>query len=161
MEARRVLAVAAATRGVAFVVFIEGQMVDWGISRKAWQSPVHAAEAFQVWIKEFEPTMIVTEKIDVDSKKGKRARRITSVLQSIASHNYAYDISIPIMRGAKSRFAYAVFLSEIYPDLKPRLPQSYAWYDPAPRNLLIFDALALAHSVLSDPTLTIARHLDN
>lgn len=160
MEARRLLAVAAATRGVGYVFLIEGQLVEWGVSRKAWESPVHAAETLQQWINDYEPTMIVTEKISTESKKGKKARRLTATLAAIASHNYAYDVSVPINRSGKNRFAYAVALADIYPDVKPRLPRSHAWYDAAPRNLLIFDALAMAHAILTDPTLTIAANLD-
>lgn len=160
MEARRLLAVAAATRGVGYVFLIEGQLVEWGVSRKAWESPVHAAETLQQWINDYEPTMIVTEKISTDSKKGKKARRLTATLAAIASHNYAYDVSVPINRRGKNRFAYAVALTDIYPDVKPRLPRSHAWYDPAPRNLLIFDALAMAHAILTDPIITIAANLD-
>lgn len=161
MEMRRVLSVAAATRGVAYVLFDDGKLVAWGISRKAWRSTVCAGEVFQKWIDQYEPTLIITEKILAASKKGRRARTLTTTLQSIASHNYAYDICVLMNRRGKTRYAFAKELSEIYPDLKPRLPRGYAWYDPAPLNLLIFDALTLANEVLRDPTLTIAQHLDS
>lgn len=157
---RRLLAVAAATGRVGYVFLIEGKLVEWGVTGKAHKTPHSAAATLQRWINDFAPTVVVTEKLTTSTRKGTHAKRITQAFADIAAHNYVYDVAVPIIRSAKNKFAYAVSLAEVYPDLKSRLPKQHHWYDPEPRNMVIFDALALAHHVLGNPTLVLAASLD-
>jgi hypothetical protein len=72
----RLLAVAAATGRVGYVYLVDGTLMAWGVSRKAWRSTTHAAGALQGWINDYRPNVVVTEKIEGKTRKGAKSLRI-------------------------------------------------------------------------------------
>ncbi|WP_421726098.1 hypothetical protein [Bauldia sp.] len=49
------MAVAAASQQIGFVFFIDGELVDWGLSAKASRSPKFAAAQLNRWIAKLGP----------------------------------------------------------------------------------------------------------
>lgn len=148
------LAVAVTQRRFGYVFLINGQLKDWQIMTKPTKSRSEAAGALQKLINTFRPDVVVTEDIDASSKKGKRARTITKALQHIASHNYVLDICAKRVQSFANKYEEATSLAEQYLVIKPLVPEKRRYYDSEPARMVLFDALALAHSVLQRPSMT-------
>lgn len=160
MTPRRLLAAAAATGRVGYVFFVDGQLYDHDLSKKAFQNTNLAAAVFQKWIGKFDPDVVIIEKLTEASSKGERSKEIVKTLSLIASHNHLYDIAITANRQGRTRYEQAVHLAHIYPDIAPRLPKKHKFYDSEDRAMVLFDALTLAHLVLESPAIKLASGMD-
>ncbi len=152
MAALRVLAIAVASGRVGYTFLIGDRLRDWGTSRKAAKSPVKAAETTQEWINDLQPNVVVTEKLDALCNKGAKSQDIIGAVARTAEHNYVLDVAVSHIHDFPSKYEEAAALAEQYPDLKDWLPRKRRFFDPEPRNTVIFEALSLAQSVLRGPT---------
>lgn len=152
MAALRVLSVAVAS-GRAGYVFLDGtQLVDWGIAVKATKTASELVAFVQKLINDLRPDVVVTEKCDEDCKKGSRAKRLIKSITELASHNYVLDVSIARPRHYLSKYEEAEDLVSRHKDIVGYLPEKRPkFYDFEPRNMIIFEALALAEAVIFGP----------
>jgi len=103
-------------------------------------------------IDTLQPKVVVTEKCDEASKKGWRAKRLISAIAERASHNYVLDVSVQRPRTFPSKYEEAEALVSRHPDLTGYLPErKRRFYEFEPRNMIIFEALALAEAVIHGP----------
>ena len=160
MAALKMLAVSAATGRIGYVFFSGRVLVDYGLSRKGYKSNNNAACVLQRWIASTQPDIVITEQLSKSSKKGERARAIIRTFAFIASHNYVHDIEVPLDREGRTRFQQAKHLSDLYPDIAPRLPSMNKCYQSEDRAMILFDALTLAHKILENPSIRIAAAMD-
>ena len=156
MAALRVLAIAVASGRVGYSFLIGDRLRDWGTSDKAAKSPTKAAETAQKWINEFNPDVVVTEKLDPECRKGKKSKRIIAAIASTAEHNYVLDVAVPREHSYQSKYEEAEALANQYPDLRDWAPKKRRFFDNEPRNTVIFEALSLALTVLRGPSAQLA-----
>ncbi|PWE34093.1 hypothetical protein DDZ14_02745 [Maritimibacter sp. 55A14] len=159
MAVSRFLGIAAASGRVGCVYVIHGRLRDWQISGTASRSPEDAAMHAQRWITRLEPEAVVTEKITKTSHKGEKTRAIIAAMADTAAQFHVYDISVARVQSYRNKYEEAAALAELYPEIKDWLPPERRFYDNEPRNTVLFEALALVHKVLDDPTTAIAASM--
>lgn len=152
MAALRVLSIAVATGRVGYV-FLEGtQLLDWAVTTRVSKQSADLVGFVQELINTLKPDVVVTEKCDEESKKGTRAKRLISSIAELASHNYVLDVAVPRPRKFPSKYEEAEELVSRHPDLAGYLPkQKRRFFDFEPRNMTVFEALALAEAVIFGP----------
>ena len=152
MAALRVLSVAVAS-GRAGYVFLDGtQLRDWGITVKAVKKPAELVAFVQELINILKPDVVVTEKCDDSSKKGSRAKRLIAAITELASHNYVLDVSVERPRTFPSKYEEAEDLVSRHRDLTGYLPEKKRRiFDFEPRSMILFEAMALAETVIHGP----------
>lgn len=160
MIAYRILAIAAGTGRVGCVFLIGGRLIDWWTSDKASRSPADAAELAKQWIAHYRPDAIVTEKASSAKMKGQAAKAVTAAIASVAAdHVDVLDVSVVHTQEYRDKYVEAAALAVQYPDLEPWLPKRRRFFDREPRNIVIFEALALALIVIRQPTESIAASM--
>jgi hypothetical protein len=152
MAALKVLSVAVATGRVGYV-FLEGtQLLDWAVTTKVSKKSADLGGYLQELINTLKPDVVVTEKCDEDCKKGTRAKRLIASITKLASHNYVLDVSVSRPRLFPSKYEEAKDLVSKHPDLIGFLPtKKRRIFDFEPRNMIVFEALALAEAVIFGP----------
>ncbi|MEM8793403.1 MAG: hypothetical protein AAGE80_17410 [Pseudomonadota bacterium] len=160
MAALRVLSIAVSSGRVGYVCFDGRQLQDWAITTTVSGNLSDLMAFAQELINRLKPDVVVTEKCDRKSRKGRRTRRrITSIVE-LASHNYVLDVSVPRPRSFPSKYEEATDVVTRYPDLVGYLPKrKRRIFDFEPRNMIIFEAIALAEAVIDGPPETLASAL--
>lgn len=69
-----------------------------------------------------------------------------------AEHNYLLDISVERDPELPNKYDEAKAQAERFPEIAAWLPRERRFFDNEPRNIILFDALTLAESVLNGPT---------
>ena len=147
MAKLKILAIAVATGRIGYV-FLKGKKLrDWGLSRKASKAPELAARQAQTWINELKPDVVVTEKIEAGSRKGRKSKELIAAIARAAAHNYLLDVSVRRLRAFKDKYTEAKALAAEFPELVPWLPKKRRIWEPEPRNTVYFEALVLAQQV--------------
>lgn len=152
MAALRVLSVAVAS-GRAGYVFLEGtQLLDWGITVKATKKSTELVAFVQELINSLKPDVVVTEQCDTECRKGKTAKKLIHAISELASHNYVLDVSVPRPRAFDTKYDEAEDVVSRHPDLTGYLPGTRPrFYEFEPRNMILFEAMALAEAVIHGP----------
>ncbi len=156
MASLRLLAVAASSRRVGHVLLAGNRLLEWKMAVKPIAAPATAANWFQALITKLKPDVVVTEKLDETSRKGERSRSLTAVFEQVATDSHVLDVSIAPVRELTNKYQEADLLAKLYPDIKAWLPRKRLFYEVEPRRMAMFDALALAHSVIKRPSTTLA-----
>ena len=150
MAVTSILAVAVASGRVGYVFFYNGTLYDWGITVKASRSTDDLVSYLQALINRLEPAVVVTERCDDSCRKGARTRKFIQSLSEIASRNMVQDISVSRPRNFPSKYEEAQALVYHYRELAGYVPaHKRRIFDFEPRAMVLFEAAALAHTVLS------------
>lgn len=142
----RVLAITAATGRVGYVFFIGDELKDWHISRKASKNTKEVRGFACKWISSFAPDILITEVTDSHSRKGQHSKRLIRSVVAVAKQANIEVISLPKIKTHKNKFEAAKALVEKYPQIKEQLPEQPKIWMPEPRNVTLFEALALVQS---------------
>jgi hypothetical protein len=152
MAPRNVLAVAVASGRAGYVYLSDGKLCDWGITVRAVKDPTDLAAFVQSLINDWKPDVVVTEKCDENTRKGKRTHNLIRAIAETASHNYVLDVTVARPRGFQSKYEEAAHLAKQYPEVAGYLPErKRRIFDFEPRGMIIFEALALAEQVIFGP----------
>lgn len=141
---RKLLAIAASSGKVGFVYLSDGDLLDWGLSAKASKGIDQAFDQARAWLNFYQPDLLLTEHIDQGSRKGRHTR---SLIQAIGAA--ADDLKIRCERVVRrsqhpNKYAEAAALAQEFPQLEPWLPRPRKIWEPEPRSIIHFEALALA-----------------
>ena len=152
MAALKVLSVAVSSGRVGYV-FLEGtQLLDWAVTTTVSGKASDLVAFVQELINTLKPDVVVTERCDEDCKKGKRSQRLIASIAELASHNYVLDVSVPRPRHFRSKYEEAKSAVKRHPELIGHLPKrKRRFYEFEPRNMMVFEALALAEEVINGP----------
>ncbi len=150
MAALSVLAIAVASSKVGYVYLSDGKLQDWCTAVKAAQSSGDLVGYVQELINTLKPDVIVTEKCDTDCRKGTKSKTLIGAVAELASHNSVLDVAVSRPRSFPSKYDEADALVEQYPEIAAYLPkQRRRIFDFEPRNMILFEALALANEVIN------------
>lgn len=153
MATNNVLALAVASSRCGYVYLANGSLQEWGTTVRATQKPTDLAGFAQGLINDLAPDIVVTEKCDEVSKKGKRTKELIRVIAETASHNYLLDVSVPRLHTFTSKYEEAENLAKLHPELAGYVPRrKRRIFDFEPRGLMVFEALALARQVTATET---------
>jgi hypothetical protein len=148
MEPNRLLAVSAATGRIGMVFFIGTRVMDWQISGKAAKSPEQVARYLTGLILSHAPDVIVTEKMSSARSKGDRAKALIAAMADVAANHELLDVSIDRPSEFANKYDEADSLAERYPALAAWKPKRRRFFDNEPRSTVLFEALALAVSII-------------
>ena len=146
MNARRltVLALAARCSRVGYVLIVDGLAKDWALSRVASLDPQAASTYLAGWIDRFNPNVIVLEDYQSAGRKADRTKTILKALQHTAATSSAVVTSLVREQTYPNKFVEAHDLVERFPELAAWVPRRPRLWEREPRNLVYFEALALA-----------------
>jgi len=144
MARLRVLAIAAATGRIGYVFFIGDTLKQWALSVKASASPELAAKYATQLIDKLKPDVVITEKLTIHSRKGPLTKQLIAAVASVAENKYLNDIVVPRVQEFQNKYEEVKALVKMYPDLLPWAPQKPPIWESEPRNMIYFEALALA-----------------
>lgn len=159
MRGLRLLAVAATSRHVAYAFFQGGELIDWRISDRASDSVEKLTVTLRDWIEALAPNVIVAERPEAAERKGARAKALIGTIGEVAAVTGCLHVAVARPHDFPNKYDEATFLTARYPDLSPWLPHKRVFYENEPRNTIVFEAVALADTVLRDPATNLAAAL--
>jgi hypothetical protein len=142
------LAVAVSASKVAFVYFEAKELCDWWNSDHAGTSVDAAFAHAAACIERYRPTVLVIQDFGANSRKGKNAQALAAAIEGAARDRGIKCLRIPRPKIRGSKYRQAADLAKIYPRLEPWLPSPRKPWESEKRNILLFEALSLAHSKL-------------
>jgi hypothetical protein len=141
----RILALAARYGRIAYVYIKNGQPKGWGLSCTSYKSPRGAATMTGSWIAKFDPDVVIIEDPKTALRKGRKTKsRLRSMLR-VAERSPAMVAKAKRIQHHKNAYLEAQSLVEAFPQMADKLPLR-RFYDTEPRNLVLFEAVALAQS---------------
>jgi len=157
MDDLRLLAVAFTAKRMGHVFFRGKELRDWRVSTQPIPSPAHASDVVQQLIQTLGPGVVVTEKTcHAGFRKGPKAKALIEAAQRLAAEHYVLDVSLPRVRNHPNKYDEALELCELYPTIHHWRPRRRRAFDSEPHRMVTFEALALAHTVLENPSTTLA-----
>lgn len=152
MATLKVLSLAVSSGRVGYV-FLEGpQLLDWAVTTRVSGKATDLVAYVQELINTLKPDVVVTEKCDRNCRKGSRSKRLIASTAELASHNYVLHVAVSRPRVVQSKYEEAKSAVQRHPDLIGYLPEKKRrFFETEPRNMIVFDALALAEDVIHGP----------
>ena len=144
MAGYRVLGIAAATGKLGYALMEGERLIDWGLSKAASKTPALATEKVNFWIELLKPGAVISERLTGNSKKRGRTIKLLAAIAKAAEDAPVMNAVVPRLRIHKNKYEEAETLANRFPDLKSRLPKKPPLWLPEPRDMIIFEALALA-----------------
>ena len=146
MTKPRVLAVAARSTYVGCVHLVEGRLVDWG------HGEIHSVEEaiakLQSWLGIYKPDVLITEDPTKEFKKSGKQIPILEAFVEIGREAPVMNMVLTRKKTHKNLYLQAASLAAHYPEIASRVPKKPPIWLPGHRNLVYFDALALAKRVV-------------
>jgi len=143
---RRLLGVAASHGKVGFAYLVDGELMDWGLSVKASRSFEEAFKRVTAWTMYYHPDTVVTEGIEEQSRKGAHTRTLIRAVESAANNCHAGYVEVVLSSVGPNKYLAAAELAVEFPQIEPWLPRRRRAWEPEPRNIIYFEALALVWS---------------
>jgi hypothetical protein len=143
-----VVGLAASFNMVSFVYFRRGDLGDWGNSRKAAESIDAGFAATSRWLVRYEPDVVIFPTYGEGSRKGRFTKALIEAAAAAAAQRGIPCERIERPRTFRSKQKEAEALARVFPQIAPLLPRPRRPWEVEPRNMLIFEALAITHSWL-------------
>jgi len=141
----KILALAARYGRIAYVYIRNGQPRDWALSCKGYKTTGNAASATGAWIAKFDPDVVIIEDPTTIKRKGRNTRaRLVSMVR-VAEQSSALVAKAQRVQNHRNAYLEAKALAEAFPQMADKLPER-RFFDTEPRNLVYFEALALAQA---------------
>ena len=141
---RRVLGIAASHGKIGFAYLVDGELMDWGLSAKASRSFEEAFKRVTAWAIYYRPDIVAAEHIEEHSRKGAHTRTLIRAVESAANNVKADFVEMLLPSNGKNKYEAAAALAAEFPQIEPWLPRRRRAWEPEPRNIIYFEALALA-----------------
>jgi hypothetical protein len=163
-DPRAILGVDPTKRGLAFVVFEHGELIDWG-TRRCGREPTEALSALNVLLRECATELLVLEDHAADGcLRRARIREFLRAARLRCRRRGIVVISVSRRQirdgwrasGHTNKQAIAARLANDYPELLHLVPPPRRLFMDEDERLQIFDALTLVLA-LSDPTIPVGR----
>jgi hypothetical protein len=139
---------AAATGRIGYVYFVDGQPTHWGLSHKGASSPLLAAAQTAKWISLFVPEVVITEQVGERSRKGALTKYLIAAMADEARGSGCFVVSVPRVQVYANKYDEASQLVRRFPMLSAWLPKRPRIWQSEPRNMVLFEAVALALSFI-------------
>ena len=150
MKRLKVLVFAAATGRIGHVFLLGERLLDWGMSMRASRSPRDAAEHATKVIAHLNPDVVVTEELPKSSTKGWKTRQLLDAVGAVALHTRLLDIRAKRQHSFPNKYEEAAYLATRFPEIAAWVPKKRRLWEPEPRATVLFEALALGLSVITE-----------
>lgn len=142
----RVLAVAARTMHVGCVHLVDGKLADWGLAYV--RTTEEATAKLSNWLEIYKPDCLVTENPETEFRKSGKQIDILKAFVDIGREAPVLNLVQTRKKTHKNLYLQAASLAKQFPEIASRVPKKPPIWLPGHRNLVFFDALALAKQVL-------------
>lgn len=103
-----------------------------------------AAARLDAWMRQFDPSVVVLEDYRSANRKSRKTRALLKALQRTAHRSPAMVVPLRREQHHCNKFDEAHALGERFPELAAWVPRRPKLWEREPRNLVYFEALALA-----------------
>lgn len=148
VRTEHVLSVMVSTGKVGYAFFVDGKPYDWKVSFTASTSTRTAYEFAMGWIEYYQPQLIITERISLDSRKQTFSRELVDAIMKAAQDSDVLAASVDRVCNYENKFKEAEVIAKRFPELKSYLPKPRKYWEPEPRQIIIFEAVSLALRVI-------------
>lgn len=157
----KVLALAVASKRIAFVFLIGGQLKDWKYSRSCRKSVAAARSFLRIAVLTYEPDLVVIENPMGHTRKTGRSRAILQGLAQELSDSATPHALVERKSTHRNKYLQAKELAERHPLIKTWLPQKPRIWQTEPTAMIYFEALAMAEQSQSSDEHPTASALAN
>ena len=141
------ISIVAKTKGVAYIVTQDGQLLDWGVKRFKGGLSLERILGYLlslIYLGDIE--LVILPEFDED--KGTEAsvflgRLLDAINQRKLSRRFISKLDIDINFGELNRYAIAERLAAEHPPLKAYLPSEKKLWEAESADMVLFDAAAL------------------
>ena len=145
-----VLSIAARSGRIAYVFFDGSELKAWSTSRKGSKNARAASAVVGSWIAQFVPDIIIVEDYRTATRKGRNTKAIIRTIENVAKNTSAGICVVDRKQLFKNNIDEARQFAKQYPELKAWLPSRPKLWESEPRNIIYFEALALAKQALGN-----------
>jgi len=145
-----VLSIAARSGRIAYVFFDGMELKAWSTSRKGSKNARAASAVVGSWIAQFVPDVIIVEDYRTATRKGRNTKAIIRAIENVAKNTSAGTCLVNRKQMFKNNIDEAREIAKQYPELKAWVPSKPKLWESEPRNIIYFEALALAKQALRD-----------
>jgi len=117
-------------------------------SCKAANSAQDALRFLDDWIREFKPHFIVTEDAYRAKRKASQVRTIIGALADFADTTKINNAAVARQQRYANKYEEAALLAKEFPKLERILPEKRRLWESEKREMIIFEAVALAKQAL-------------
>jgi hypothetical protein len=128
---------------IGFGYLVDGELMDWKLSIDASRSEEAAYALATKWIGYYQLDVVVLEDPDV-SRKGSHSRVLHDAVVLAANELEVEVALVQREQLAPNKYAEAAALAKEFPQLAAWLPDKRRLWEKEPRNIILFEALALA-----------------
>lgn len=139
----KTLSVAASSGKVGFVLLIDDELKDWGLSIKASKSTGLAADKAKEWTDFYQPDVVITEQITKHSRKSQHNQQVIHAIARTAINSDAQHIEIERTQDYDNKYVEAQALAEKYPPIAKWCPKPRRLWEAEPKYMVLFEALSL------------------
>ena len=139
-----VLALAARHGRIAYVLIIDGQPKAWALSCIGAKSRTDAARVSGAWMAKFDPDVIVIEDAATARRKKSNTKALLRAMHRVAARGPASVATPPRVQRFANKHEEAAHFVAAYPQLESKMSPKRRCWKPEPRNIIYFEALALA-----------------
>ena len=155
-DPRFIVGIDPTSRGLAFVFFENGELLDWGTRR----SSAGEARMLDRLLDGVKPDVLVLE--DPDAPRWERRPRMKKLLRQLRAHAESRGINVRRVsryavrlawakRGRTRKHAVATAIAEVFPEIGMLVPRVRKVYRSEEARAEIFDALSLVLHVFPSP----------
>ena len=143
-DRHRVLSLAVASRKIALVFMIDGQLKDWRHSRAGGSSATKGRSFLRVAIARYHPDLVVIEDPNGSTRKYGRSHAILLSLAQELRDSATPHVLGTRYQGYANKYEEAAMLAKRFPEIAPWLPKRPRIWETEPTEMIYFEALALA-----------------
>ena len=148
IERKRLLAVAVASRKIAFVFLIDGKLKDWQHSRAASKSPTKGRSFLRTAVARHNPDLVVIENPIGSTRKYGVSRTILMAMAQDLRDNAIPHRTEAKRRSFANKYDEAAALVKRFPEIAPWLPKRPRIWEREPTEIIYFEAISLADAVI-------------
>lgn len=145
---RSIMGIDPSSRGLAFVFFEQGVLLDWGTRRRDGQE----LDVLDDILRHFRADVLVLE--DGDAPRSERRPRMRRLLGALADHAGKQGVAVIAIsrarvreewgvRGKSTKHEVAAGIAAMFPELEPLVPPPRKLYNSEKARTNIFDAASL------------------
>jgi len=149
-NAPAVLSIAARSGRIAYVFFGRSELKAWSTSRKGSKNARAAFAVVGSWIAQFVPDIIIVEDYRTATRKGRNTKAIIRAIENVAKNTSAGICVVDRQQMFKNNIDEARQFAKQYPEIKAWVPDRPKLWESEPRNIIYFEALALAKQALGN-----------
>ena len=146
-DRKRVLAVAVASRKIAYVFLIDGELKDWQHSRKGGRSATRGRSFLRTAIARYQPDLVVIEDPQGPTRKYGTSRAILLAMAQDLQDAKVPHLLVTRDQTYANKYKEATVLAREFPPIAPWVPKTPRIWETEPTEMIYFEALALLQAV--------------